>query len=307
MSIQENIGIADNGLHGLLPLIGVGSDSFRCQIAIGGMAIGVTCQDPAVIDQTLGNFLRLFYFFLVGFRAQCGFIRRFCPVTENTLVTGYTQYGPGTVVGKIGVLLNESLQNRNNVVFACCDIAVGIHIFAGRIAVFVDYQTAGKAVTLGIGKDGGFIHAAGIADHISVIVDIVLTEQERSLAFRKADASIGKIGVSAGTGGLIGDIIRRNKNIAPVIQFLQDRPEFSDCNHVEVVAILFVIAVKCPVCIYDQGVEEQMTDVVKIRVGHQFFVFFGVFFDLVGQYLIFFVFFKAFQKGNSTGVVVARG
>ena len=200
------------------------------------------------------------------------------------------------------MLLNEPLQNGNQVIVAGGNVALGVHVLTGGITVLANDNTAGKAVALGGSKDGGFVLAVGSADHVTVVVHVVLAHQEGDPALRNTDIAVSEVG-SGGALHFVSHIIGRNQNVALFVHGFQHSFELSDGGHVLVVAGLGTFAVEGPGGIHDQGVEEHVSDSVHIGVGNKLAVKLLELRDLCSQEVVILILLKRLDQFNGTEIV----
>ena len=310
VGVEDDICFAHDILDGILPFVRVGSQLVLVNPAVGGVAVGVTGDEPAIFLQTFGNGLGLLHFGVPVFHghnaAVFHIIAGLGTVAEDTFVAGHTQHGPGTVVGKVGMLLNKGFQRRHQIVGAGGDVAVGIHVFAGGVAVLTDDDLVSEAVTAYVGIDGRLVFAVTGAHHIAVVVHVVLAHEEGDLSLRQADVAVLKPGAVI-VHHFVGDVVGGDQHETPVIHALQDLVEFIHRDHVHVVAVLIDIAVKGPLRIHNERVEEDVGDVVQIIVADQRFVQCVVGIDLCFDLTAFFVACHAFQQSDGTFVIIAGG
>ena len=115
------------------PLAQVSLDIAGTDIAIVQVAVGVACNAIACVPQRSNNGLSAL---LLGSQFVVGHGRGYT-VAEDTVIAGYAQNSPGTMVGKIDMLCNKLFQNGNHVVAAGDGGAVCQGHLVVEVAIFV--------------------------------------------------------------------------------------------------------------------------------------------------------------------------
>ena len=117
-------------------------------------------------------------------------------------------------------------------------MAVGSDHFAGQSAVFVDHKSAGEAVSAFIRK-----LITVTVDHIGVIVDLRLRQDQRLFALREIEAF---------RQNTVSDIVHINEDIVVFIKLLNDFGKFLGGNKILVVRAAVFIVRECAAGIRDQ-------------------------------------------------------
>ena len=107
-------------------------------------------------------------------------------------------------------------------------------------------------------------------------------------------------------GDLVGHVVGGDQHVAALVHALEDLVELVHGGHVEVVALLAVVAVEAAGLVNNQGVEEDVGDLVHLGIGHQLRISLSILGDLGIQLLGGTIAGIALEQGNSGFVIIAR-
>ena len=155
-------------------------------------------------------------------------------------------------VGKVGVLLQEVVEQRHEVVAAVERLAVGVHVLARELAV-LHQQAGGKAVAALVG-----LAVAVAVGHIFVVAHVVLRHNDGLFPGGKVDVARDVLRRAVGLLLRPGDVVNVHKHEAPLVQALQHGVELFDRDHELVVAALLGVAVKGAGSVCDERVEKDV-------------------------------------------------
>lgn len=155
-------------------------------------------------------------------------------------------------VGKVGVLREEVVQQRHEIVAAVECLAVGVHVFACEFAV-PHQQAGGKAVAALVG-----LAVAVAVGHVFVVAHVVLRHDDGR--FPGGEVNVARDVLRRAVGLLLrpGDVVNVHEHEAPLVQALQHGVEFFDRDHELVVAALLGVAVKGAGSVCDERVEKDV-------------------------------------------------
>ena len=120
-----------------------------------------------------------------------------------------------SMVGKVGVLLYEFIQNRNQIIVTYADMAVLVRVLQLRLSFFVQHHFIGKTASL----------------HVDVVIDVVLGHDEGLFSFRQHDLLLHHFFCAVGLLLHLRDIVQMNHNISAVIHFLNYFFKFRNRGH----------------------------------------------------------------------------
>ena len=136
------------------------------------------------------------------------------------------------------MLRDEVIDHRGDVVCANVRFAVRIHIFVADLAVLIQHQLAGEAITF----------------HVFVIAQVIDGQHQRLLALGQHDVPVLHLPLLIGRS----KVFWVDQHIVALMQLVENGREFFLGHHVVGVALRTVSVVKGPVRIDNQRVEEQV-------------------------------------------------
>ena len=174
-------------------------------------------------------------------------------VAQDALVAGEAQAALGAEGGEVRVLADELIQDGQGVqVLGDHLVALGVLAPAPEEAVVSKDELVGEAVL----------------EHIVIVVDIVVGEDEGLLALRDVEGVADHLGLAVLAGGLAPDVVDVHQDVAVVVDALEDLVVLVHRDHPVVDAVGLAVAVKGQLGIGHHRVEEEMLhDVVPGDVG----------------------------------------
>ena len=210
----------------------------RDRVALGTQRVGHFARIPARLRESLVAELRL----IVAADA----------VAERALIPGHGDDRTRTAVGKVGVLVEEIIEQRHEVIAAVARLAVGVHVLARELAIF-HQQAGGKAVAALVGS------AVAVAvGHVFVVAHVVLRHNDGCFSGGEIDVARNVFRRAVGLLLRPGDVVDVHKHVAPLVQALQHGVELFDRGHELVVAALLGVAVKGAGGVGDERVEKDV-------------------------------------------------
>ena len=116
-----------------------------------------------------------------------------------------------------------------------------------------------KAVALGIG-----VTVTVAVGHVLIVVHIVNRENEGLFALGQINVALLIYGLAVVCLDLLHHVVDIHEDIAPCVHLLHDGVKLAYRGHIEVVAVLFPVAVKGSIGVGNKAVEEYMRDMGRV-------------------------------------------
>ena len=222
-------------------------------------------------------------FVLVRIIGSCG------TIAEDAVISGKGNHGFGAFIREIRVFVDEILKQGDQVIGTDqYGAVIQLHLIC-RPSVLPDNHLGGKTVFF----------------HIFIITDIVLRHDKGLFARRQHNVAFHKVRIAVLPCCLVSYVVKPDKYKPPVVHGLKNFHKFILGSHHLVIALLPGVSVKRLGGVYNQGVEEDMSHLLRVGPHESGFILFisgnsrcDLFVRSIGTFA---------QHGDSAVIVVSCG